>query len=64
MAKKLISLDDDTKARLEILAALDGRKLKPFIEMELKKVSYKANDLIGNWQNQAEVTDNTLKSKS
>lgn len=22
------------------------------------------NDLIGNWQNQAEVTNNTLKSKS
>jgi hypothetical protein len=63
MSKKLISLDEDTKARLEILAALDGRKLKPFIEMKLKEVSKQANNLIGNWQNQSEITENTFKTQ-
>lgn len=64
---KGISLDADTKIRLEILAALKGEKLKPYIEMRLKEISLEANDLINkNWlpENQAEVTEQTLKSKS
>lgn len=63
---KGISLDPDTKVRLEILAALKGKKLKPYIEMRLKEISLEANGLINkNWlpENQSEVTEKTLKSK-
>lgn len=63
MAKKLISLDQDTKKRLEILASLDGRKLKPYIEMRLKKISYETNNLISEkWmpENQSEITEKTF----
>lgn len=67
MAKKLISLDKDTKDRLEILASLDGRKLKPYIEMRLKKISYETNDLVSEkWmpKNQANVTEKTFNHEN
>lgn len=61
---KWISLDEDTKIRLQILAALKGKTLKPYIEMRLKEISLEANGLINkNWlpENQAEVTEKTFK---
>jgi hypothetical protein len=59
--RKEVGLDQDTIDRLEILAALNGLRLKPYMEMTLKRKSYESNDLIGNWQNQSPVTDKTFK---
>ena len=57
--RKEVSLDEETINRLQILATLNGLKLKPFMEMTLKRKSYEKNDLINKkWlpENQSEIT--------
>ena len=62
--RKEVRLEPEVISRLQKQANLYGLELKPYMEMRLVRISHENSDLIGNWQAQPEVTEQTLKIKS